>query len=166
MARRRYWLSGLLCAGLVSGSAIWMHAQDNQTATPNFHVVVDMVQLNVAVTDNKGNYVTGLKPSDFVITEDTVRQKIATFAEGSQAPKAVDDFAKSESAPKEVEPNPTLEEAAQQAGSTDPLGGTGGLTGRRVLMVSCLLSLGGGVSCALRQSRACLAPAPLACRRC
>jgi Ca-activated chloride channel family protein len=124
MARRRFWLSGLLCAGLVSGSAIWVHAQNDQTVTPNFHVVVDMVQLNVAVTDNKGNYVTGLKPSDFIITEDNVRQKIATFAEGSQAPKAVTDFAQSESTPKEVEPNPTLEEAAgQQGGSTDPLVG-------------------------------------------
>ena len=58
-----------------------MQAQDQQTP-PNFHVVVDMVQLNVAVTDNKGNYVTGLKPSDFIITEDSIRQKIATFGEG------------------------------------------------------------------------------------
>jgi Ca-activated chloride channel family protein len=99
-----------------------MHAQD-ESAPPNFHVVVDMVQLNVAVTDNKGNYVTGLKPSDFVITEDTVRQKIATFGEGVQAPKAVDDFAKSESAPQEVEPNPNLDEAAPVQGSVDPLVG-------------------------------------------
>ncbi len=141
MARRRYYLSAFLFAALVAGSAGWMHAQDKQTPAqqtpapqtpaqqtqdqqvpPNFHVVVDMVQLNVAVTDNKGNYVTGLKPSDFIITEDTIRQKIATFGEGVQAPKSVDQFA-AESAPKEVEPNPNLEEAAPGGGSVDPLVG-------------------------------------------
>ena len=75
---KRYLLIFLLLAGFVSGSRVWMAAQESK---PNFHVVVDMVQLNVAVTDNKGNYVTGLKPSDFIITEDNVRQKIATFAD-------------------------------------------------------------------------------------
>src|SRR5215469_2088070 len=108
---RRYFFLVLLLAGFFAGSAVWMSAQD-QNSQPNFHVVVDLVQLNVAVTDNKGNYVTGLKPSDFVITEDGIRQKIATFGEGSQAPRAVGDFAKGESNPQEVEPNPSLEEAA------------------------------------------------------
>src|SRR5690348_12276271 len=51
-----------------------------------FRVNVDMVQLNVAVIDKKGNYVTGLKPSDFVIVEDTIPQKLATFEEGNQQP--------------------------------------------------------------------------------
>ena len=31
-------------------------------------VTVAMVQLNVAVTDDKGNYITGLKPSDFGVS--------------------------------------------------------------------------------------------------
>ncbi len=124
MARRRYLFSVLLFAGVLAGSAVWMRAQDQDTR-PNFHVVVDLVQLNVAVTDNKGNYITGLKPEDFVITEDNIRQKIATFGEGSQAPRAVGDFAKGESSPQSVEPNPNLEEAAQTPGSnsTDPLVG-------------------------------------------
>lgn len=56
---------------------------DNDTV---FRVNVDMVQLNVAVIDKKGNYVTGLKPSDFVIIEDTIPQKLATFEEGNQQP--------------------------------------------------------------------------------
>ncbi len=47
-------------------------------------VVVDMVQLNVAVTDNKGNYVTGLKPSDFAVSEDGIAERIATFGEGNE----------------------------------------------------------------------------------
>src|SRR6516162_5347083 len=48
------------------------------------HIVVDLVQLNVAVTDRKGNYVTGLRPEDFAITEDGIPQKIATFGEGNE----------------------------------------------------------------------------------
>ncbi len=54
-------------------------AQDDDSAV---HVVVNMVQLNVAVTDKKGDYVTGLHPEDFVITEDGINEKLATFAEG------------------------------------------------------------------------------------
>src|SRR5262249_35305054 len=38
---------------------------------------------NVAVTDNKGNYVTGLKPNDFVISEDGIAEKLASFEEGN-----------------------------------------------------------------------------------
>jgi Ca-activated chloride channel homolog len=55
-------------------------AQEN----PDIHVVVNMVQLNVAVTDKKGNYVTGLKPSDFEIVEDGIVEKAATFGEGNE----------------------------------------------------------------------------------
>jgi VWFA-related protein len=55
-----------------------------QESEPNIRVVVDMVQLNVAVTDNKGNYITGLRPSDFVIVEDKTPQKLATFGEGNE----------------------------------------------------------------------------------
>src|SRR5689334_9854773 len=57
-------------------------AQEN---APDFHVTVDMVQLNVAVTDSKGNYITGLRPEDFVITEDGIAEKIATFGEGDES---------------------------------------------------------------------------------
>ena len=56
---------------------------DNDTV---FRVNVDMVQLNVAVIDRKGNYVTGLRPSDFEIVEDTIPQKMATFEEGNLEP--------------------------------------------------------------------------------
>src|SRR5215469_3873485 len=53
-------------------------------SSPDIHVVVNMVQLNVAVTDKKGNYVTGLKPSDFEIVEDGIVEKAATFGEGNE----------------------------------------------------------------------------------
>ena len=47
-------------------------------------VIVNMVQLNVAVTDNKGNYITGLRPQDFAVLEDGIRERIATFGEGNE----------------------------------------------------------------------------------
>jgi Ca-activated chloride channel family protein len=56
--------------------------QQGPRGTP-LRVVVDLVQLNVAVTDNKGNYITNLQPSDFVITEDGIPERIATFEEGN-----------------------------------------------------------------------------------
>ncbi len=51
-------------------------------------VRVNLVQLNVAVTDSKGNYITGLRPEDFVITEDKIPQKLNTFEEGNFNPGA------------------------------------------------------------------------------
>ena len=52
--------------------------------SPDLHVVVNMVQLNVAVTDKNGKYVTGLHPKDFAIIEDGITEKVATFAEGDE----------------------------------------------------------------------------------
>ncbi len=51
---------------------------------PHIHVVVELVQLNVAVTDSRGNYVTGLQPGDFKVLEDGIPQRIATFGEGNE----------------------------------------------------------------------------------
>src|SRR5215467_8206699 len=55
----------------------------------DFRVVVSMVQLNVAVTDKNGDYITGLHPEDFVISEDGIAEKMATFAEGSAPARCV-----------------------------------------------------------------------------
>ncbi len=57
-------------------------AQQGQSG-PRLRVVVNLVQLNVAVTDSRGNYVTDLRPSDFIITEDGISEKIASFEEGN-----------------------------------------------------------------------------------
>lgn len=57
-----------------------MPAQESQL---NIRVKVELVQLNVAVMDRKGNYVSGLRPSDFVVMEDGIPQKVATFGEGN-----------------------------------------------------------------------------------
>ncbi len=49
-----------------------------------FKVKVDMVVLSFTVTDSKGHYINGLKPGDFRIFEDGIRQKMSSFAEGSK----------------------------------------------------------------------------------
>ena len=72
-----FWLFLALFCGAASRSV----AQDNEV---HIHVNVNLVQLNVAVTDKKGNYVTGLRPQDFVISEDRIPEKISTFGEGDQ----------------------------------------------------------------------------------
>lgn len=79
-------LIGLL---LVFASGIPTTAQSN----PDIHVTVNMVQLNVAVTDKKGNYVTGLQPKDFAIYEDGIMEKPATFAEGNEPARNLGDLA-------------------------------------------------------------------------
>src|ERR1700752_2965610 len=59
---------------------------------PNVRVVVNLVQLNVAVTDKNGNYVTGLHPNDFAILEDGITENAATFAEGEEPAHRLDAF--------------------------------------------------------------------------
>jgi VWFA-related protein len=73
--------------GVTAAGAV-MRAQDSGQR-PIFRVKVDMVVLSFQVTDNKGHYVNGLKPTDFRIFEDGILQQIATFAEGAKAPLAV-----------------------------------------------------------------------------
>ena len=88
---------------LLSSFAVWLAAQDRDQDNGGsvIRVVVSMVQLNVAVTDAKGNYVTTLRPSDFDITEDGIPQKVATFEEGNEGPQNVLDAAQDSSLPKE-----------------------------------------------------------------
>jgi Ca-activated chloride channel homolog len=75
---------------LLCGFALWMAAQDTEEdSNAVIRKVVDMVQLNVAVTDAKGDYITGLRPSDFTISEDKISQTIATFEEGNEAPRII-----------------------------------------------------------------------------
>jgi Ca-activated chloride channel homolog len=55
-----------------------------QEDTSPIRVNVVLVQLNVAVTDGKGNYISGLGPENFAVTEDKISEKIATFEEGGE----------------------------------------------------------------------------------
>jgi VWFA-related protein len=79
-----------------------------QESEPNIRVIVDMVQLNVAVTDDKGNYITGLRPSDFAIVEDNISQKLATFGEGNEPAYKVADVARADGTSQTHQPDQTL----------------------------------------------------------
>jgi len=84
MIRRLFLLASIVfLLGLANSAKI--KGQD----ASDFRVVVSMVQLNVAVTDKNGEYITGLHPQDFVITEDGITEKMATFAEGNAPARAV-----------------------------------------------------------------------------
>lgn len=75
-----------LLSFMLGALPVGLSAQDGQA---NIRVKVELVQLNVAVMDHKGGYVTGLNPSDFVVQEDGIRQKIATFGEGNEATRTL-----------------------------------------------------------------------------
>ena len=92
---RKFHFAVVLSFLLFLGNETATRAQDS----PDIHVVVNMVQLNVAVTDNKGNYITGLKPSDFAIYEDGIMEKPATFAEGDAPAHRLDDLGQEASSP-------------------------------------------------------------------
>src|SRR6266852_7290176 len=78
--KRRYLLILAIVLGLPPLSTLRTNGRQDPT---RLRVVVTLVQLNVAVTDNKGNYVTDLHPSDFAIMEDGIPESIATFEEGN-----------------------------------------------------------------------------------
>jgi VWFA-related protein len=109
MAKRSLLLVCLLLTLTVAFHPTSSPAQEHQ---PDIHVIVNMVQLNVAVTDDKGNYISGLHPEDFQISEDGIPEKIATFGEGSEVTRSVVELA-SNRAP--VQPN--------GGGANDPASG-------------------------------------------
>ena len=80
-----------LCVGLGLFVGLALDAQEPANSNPHIRVTVDLVQLNVAVTDSRGNYVTGLQPGDFTVMEDGIPQKISTFAEGNNPARRLAD---------------------------------------------------------------------------
>jgi Ca-activated chloride channel family protein len=90
--RSPYFVIYLTVAGAIAAGSARVAVPQNQ---PDIRVNVEMVQLNVAVTDTKGNYVTGLHPSDFQVAEDGISQKMAMFAVGNEAPKKLADLSSS-----------------------------------------------------------------------
>src|SRR3984893_14439639 len=73
--------------GLTAGGVL-LRAQDGGQR-PVFRVKVDMVVLAFTVTNNKNQYITGLKPTDIRIYEDGILPKLNTFAEGARPPVAI-----------------------------------------------------------------------------
>lgn len=96
---KRYLLVPCLLLDLFFAAVFSTAAQDARLGGTVFRVTVDMVQLNVAVTDGKGNYITGLHPTDFAIYEDGILQKVATFGEENEVPRRLEDFAPGENKP-------------------------------------------------------------------
>ncbi len=54
--------------------------RDKPVGHASIAVSVDLITLQVLVTDKKGNILTGLKPENFTIYEDNVKQEISNFA--------------------------------------------------------------------------------------
>lgn len=106
---------------LLSGAGDRIAAQDSS----HIHVIVNMVQLNVAVTDKNGNYVTGLRPEAFSITEDGIPEKLATFAEGNGPTRALFDLGQGDRAGKGSESGdmPAPSEAVGATITLDPIAG-------------------------------------------
>jgi Ca-activated chloride channel family protein len=104
---RKSFLSLWILPGLFLGNETGVEAQEN----PNLHVVVNMVQLNVAVTDKNGDYMTGLRPQDFAIVEDGIPEKVATFAEGNEPARSLIES---------VDPEPSADRA-KDSSTRDPL---------------------------------------------
>ncbi|HVT96372.1 MAG TPA: VWA domain-containing protein [Acidobacteriaceae bacterium] len=77
----KWFLISGLCALLAVTLAV-VPGTAAQNGSSRIFVNVVLVQLNVAVTDKKGNYVTGLKPENFLVTEDRIPEKISSFEEG------------------------------------------------------------------------------------
>ncbi|MGB6544361.1 MAG: VWA domain-containing protein [Candidatus Acidiferrales bacterium] len=120
MAKRAYSCSLILLA-LIAMSAALTSAQ-NTAPSEVIHVEVNLVQLNVAVTDSKGNYVTGLHPQDFAITEDKIPQKVAIFEEGNAAPQTVADAGRPPVEPEAAQPDPATAPAPPPDNSPERLG--------------------------------------------
>jgi len=77
----RFVLVVAFCSALTV-ALVAMPGSGAQDPHSRIFVNVVLVQLNVAVTDRKGNYVTGLKPENFLVSEDRIPEKIASFEEG------------------------------------------------------------------------------------
>lgn len=86
---QRYLLLALFSIGGFIGSAVGAPAQKPDSNVTIVHITVNMVQLDVAVTDNKGRYVTGLGPGNFDVYEDGIRENIAAFGEENGAQRSV-----------------------------------------------------------------------------
>jgi Ca-activated chloride channel homolog len=94
--------------GLISCSfltpASTQPASQQQDDPTHLRMNVVLVQLSIAVTDSKGNYVTGLRPEDFEVAEDKIPQKISSFEEGSGSDSNSSDLTRSDQIAQNSEP--------------------------------------------------------------
>ncbi len=111
MVRRNALIAILLIVGLPLILASRTALQQESTL---FRIAVEMVLLNVAVTDSSGNYVTGLRPGDFQIYEDSITQQLATFAEGNDIPQKIAEFTPAQGQPRLTPPIPLKSSGRQR----------------------------------------------------
>ncbi|MGC2300340.1 MAG: VWA domain-containing protein [Acidobacteriaceae bacterium] len=114
----RRFLFVAFCSGLIVVAACvpGMTAQDQSS---RIFVNVVLVQLNVAVTDRNGNYITGLRPENFVVSEDKIPEKIASFEEGGAPEGAIQGPALASKGSSAPAPDPAPQP------SNDPTSGAG-----------------------------------------
>ena len=129
--RKRHLLLLLIPFGLCSDAGIRATAQDNGRILVN----VNLVQLNVAVTDNKGRYISGLDPQSFIISEDRIPQKIATFEEGNGPTRSLMDEPPSASTPLAPAAIKTAESGQPHPLNTSGLTSSSQLTGANVFIL-------------------------------
>ncbi len=67
----------LLAGAALAAVAVPIVVAQNQT--PTFEVGIEVINLNVSVTDGQGHYVTDLVQKDFAVYEDGVRQDLSLF---------------------------------------------------------------------------------------
>ena len=80
--RRSHWRLALVGAGFIAATVQIGRAQPPQPGQPPqtpFRAGVDLVSLNVTVTEGVGKYVTDLAAEDFTVFEDGVKQDVTFF---------------------------------------------------------------------------------------
>jgi VWFA-related protein len=127
--RKRHFLLLLITFGLCSNAGTRATAQDDGRILVN----VNLVQLNVAVTDSKGRYISGLNPQDFIISEDRIPQKVATFEEGNGPTRSLIDESPSANAP--LTPAATVEPSQPHVLNTSGKIDPSQLTGANVFIL-------------------------------
>jgi len=116
MAKQYVLFLGLFAVAFFGGAGTV--AQDE---TNSIHVNVVLVQLNVAVTDRKGNYISGLRPEDFAIYEDNIPEKTATFEEGNEPTRRLINVGSTNSQEAEAEPaSPKTDSVPGQVSAVGP----------------------------------------------
>jgi len=68
----------------IAGCAILAGVVSAQQDRPAFRAAIDIVSLNVVVTDGSNHYVTDLEQPDFAIFEDGVKQEVSFFSRRQQ----------------------------------------------------------------------------------
>ena len=91
---------------LVERPSLGQESGQQSGQDPLFRVEVDLVVLNIAVTNRRGRYIEDLKPEEFRVYEDGILQKLATFAEGNEAPRLISE--EGQRAVAEITPSPVV----------------------------------------------------------